>query len=215
MTVDLDDLESRIALLEATNSQWRTNGLVNLIQRSSRLGDQVRTPYLLSPFSWQSLGPEFAALQGNPPSSATWYLANAALFYPITLNEPFTLVKFWWMNGGVSSGNVDCGLYDETGQRIASAGTTPQGTINIVQEVVSSNPIQVNPGNYYLAFAADNVTATVFSAVGAGGGADGLRALGVVQMAAAFPLPAMATFATLTNTPRVAYAGISKRLLIV
>lgn len=95
-------------------------------------------------------GPDRSAVTG--PVSGTWTTASLALFYPIVLPEPMTVLKAYWLNGNtVGTNNIDLGVYamDSTGRcdLIRSTGATlSAGTIATVQEVgtfriAANNPI--------------------------------------------------------------------------
>ena len=96
--------------------------------------------------------------------------------YPVTVNGVRLKVI-------TSSGNIDVGVYDGTGDRLGSAGSTPCPSVgkNTVSLVTPASVY--TPGVHYLALAADNITAT-FSL----SGADAI--LGVYSFASSFPLPA-------------------------
>jgi hypothetical protein len=75
------------------------------------------------------------------PSSGTWTTANLALFYPITLLDPFVVSKAYWVNGAtVGTNNIDFGVYQMTNSSgrcdlIRSTGETlSAGTASAVQE---------------------------------------------------------------------------------
>ena len=117
--------------------------------------------------------------------------ANVAQFYPIIVRAPFTARSFTWRNGAAVSGNVDMGIYTSTGTRLVSTGSTAQSGTSVLQTATCTATL-IQPGDYYLGFACDNTTST-FGRVAIG--AIPTRSQGIVQMAAAFPLPASATFA--------------------
>ncbi len=122
-----------------------------------------------------------------------WATANLARYVPMTLARPMNLRKFFWaMN---TTANVDVGIYTSTGTRIVSSGTTVGSGAATYQEFDVTDTI-LAPGRYYLAGAMDN-------GAGQAGGfslsTQVCRALGVYQEAAAFPLPATATFAVPTS----------------
>jgi len=125
-------------------------------------------------------------------ASAVWPSANLALFFPFTVTgraaeRPVAITGFILMNGAAVSGNVDIGIYDALGNRLASVGSTAQAGTTAPQRISLSVPLQLRPGRYYLAIAIDNGTgATVSSAPSA----QALRGAGVRSRAASFPLPA-------------------------
>lgn len=144
--------------------------------------------------SVESLGAGTGLVAGNTFTNTTvWPTANTAVFIPFSLRTNITVLSLFILNGTTVSGNIDMGIYSFDGIRIVSAGSTIQSGTSTTQNV-SITPLTIGPGQYYLAFAIDNITAKMgefnFSAA--------VMPLteGVYSMASAFPLPATATFAT-------------------
>lgn len=145
------------------------------------------TPVVFSTYSKIGLGVNLAAWAVAAPTSLAWQSANTALFFPIEIEESVTVVKLWWINGGVASGNVDIGIYDATTlARKVSIGSTAQGTISVIQEVDVADTV-LAAGRYYIAIVLDNTTGTLLW-TDPGTLSHG-KALGVAQMGAAFVLP--------------------------
>lgn len=115
--------------------------------------------------------------------------ASLATFVPIVVRRQVTVYQLGWFNGNTASGNVDVGVYDRNWNRLVSSGSTAQGTISVVQAVDTAD-VTLPPGLYYLAQVLDNGTGHVFQSNLT---ASYLRAAGVMQQAAAFPLPATVT----------------------
>lgn len=128
--------------------------------------------------------------------STAWPSANLAIFIPFYTRSRILVTNFFWMNGATVSGNSDMGLYTQDGIQIAHIGSTVQAGTSAMQVVAAAANLYLGQGLYYLALAADNVTATY--GVGATGLLEMTRTLGMASMAAAFPLPATATLATIT-----------------
>lgn len=128
-------------------------------------------------------------------ASAVWPTANKAFFFPFTVTgraseRPIAYSGAILMNGAAVSGNVDVGIYDALGNRIASVGSTAQAGTTAPQRINFSAPVQLRPGRYYLAVALSNgVGAFVRSAPGA----QVARGAGVRELTSAFPLPADAS----------------------
>ena len=127
--------------------------------------------------------------------SAIWPTANLALFIPLYLPESITTTKLFWGNGDVVSGNVDMGIYQTSGTRLASTGSTAQAGTSGPQSVALATTLPT--GTYYLALAMNNITGRMTRSTGVNVGL--ARAAGMMEQASAFPLPAAATFATLTT----------------
>jgi hypothetical protein len=151
----------------------------------------------ISTNSLESLGgllTAYAAPPGSFSASAAYPLANLALYIPFVVCQRVPVVRLFSNNGGGVSGNIDLGIYDHTGQRLVSTGSTAQAGVSAPQMFTVA--VTLGAGRYYLAVAMDNTTGTLrrynLSAlhwVGAG----------VAEQTSAFPLPATATFATMTR----------------
>lgn len=124
--------------------------------------------------------------------TSAWPTANLALFVPFTISSPITVVQMGVSNGGTVSGNLDVGIYDITGALLVSKGTTAQAGASAVQLLDITNTT-LNPGTYFMAMAADNITGTYNSTTT--GDQRLWQVCGMQQMATAFVLPATATFA--------------------
>jgi hypothetical protein len=150
----------------------------------------------ISPWSAQSLGVPLAQM-ALIPSSINFVTANLAVFVPFWVPEPVVIYQMGISNGAAVAGNVDLGIYDEAGVRLVSAGSTAQsGTSNV--QVVNVADTTLARARYYLAAASDTSGATqkwLASAPAAGI----CQGLGILQMAAAFALPANATYAKCTS----------------
>jgi hypothetical protein len=127
-------------------------------------------------------------------ASAAWPTANLAFYYGVVVLRPLTIYQIGTSNGATASGNVDVGIYDFAGNRLVSSGSTAQSGTSVGQ-VFDITDTVLTPGNYFLAMAVDNITATFFRVSPS---TEQLRCNGVYQQASAFPLPSTATFATPT-----------------
>jgi len=127
--------------------------------------------------------------------SSTYPTANLALFIPFVLSMPVTAVKMFAYNGATVSGNIDLGLYDTTGIRLVSIGSTAQAGTGATQEF-NITDTNIGPGRFYLAVAMNNTTGTLYR--GTMTNAAILQSTGMSQMATAFPLPATATLAAVS-----------------
>ena len=97
---------------------------------------------------------------------------------------------------GVSSGNVDVGIYSwdgTTATRLSSSGTTAVGTLNTTQTIALGATVVLVPGvNYFFALAPDNATAS-FGRMGSADGDAGAYGSRSVLKASSFPLPSTLT----------------------
>jgi len=125
----------------------------------------------------------------SPTLQALWPTANLAIFVPFTLSEMVVIKRIIVLIGARTGGNIDVGLYDANGNRLVSSGSTLLGTASRAQFFDIAD-IQLNAGRYYMAEAESAETPYLGYTVDIGWPS----MLGVREMAAAFPLPATATF---------------------
>lgn len=135
------------------------------------------------------------ALSAGPTNAQAWPAANDAIYVPIRVREVCTVYRMSCGTGTATTGNFDLGLYDWSGNRLVSTGSTAKTTAS-AERLVDVTDTTILPGRYYLAMAVDtNAAAYVGVAVGANGRA---KLLGMRSQATAFALPSSATFATCT-----------------
>lgn len=168
-------------------------------------------PLFMSTVSPECLGTQIAARAMGAPASGTWGNANDALFLPFTLQGSITVVKLWCVNGATVAGNVDMAIYDASGTRLVSIGSTAQAGASAVQEF-NIPDTALAAGRYYIALSQSDVTSTmaIFTAPAAGGY---WKSLGVAFQATAHPLPSTATLAV-QNSSQIPLIGWSARTLV-
>ena len=127
-------------------------------------------------------------------ASVAW-TANLAVYIPFTLSVATTFVKMYTMTGNTAAGNVDVAIYSSNGAtrkpdvKLTSAANVAQsGSFSL--QVFDITDITLSPGLYY--FAVSNSSTGNFEGVAIGTLVIG-RTTGVMQEAAANPLPAVAT----------------------
>lgn len=132
------------------------------------------------------------------PASAAWPSADLAILVPVTLTRAQSMdaIRAVLANGATASGNFDIGLYDESYARVASLGSTGQSGTSVPQLTPVS--WRFGKGRWYMALAMDGNVGTVASIGSFTAGT--LAALGCLQMASAFPLPATITPAVCTQS---------------
>ncbi len=161
----------------------------------------------LSPLSQESLGDELAALACAAPSSAAWPTANKAIFIPFTLEESILVDQLWWYQGAAATDNIDIGIYTEGAVKLVSTGALAAGTISVVNAQALVNALGIDPGRYYFAVSCAGTTIALFRT--ATGSIETQRALGVMQMLAAHPLPSVATLVKVATTDYIPIIGLS------
>jgi hypothetical protein len=139
--------------------------------------------------------------------SAAWGTANLACYQPIWLPMRYPVKNMFVYNFATVAGNVDIGIYNKEGARLASAGTTAMAGASTMQFFAAD--LILDPGQYYLAFVSSSTTAT-FACCNPGT-ATRARYLGLLGQATALPLPANATFAanTINRYPAVGITYLS------
>lgn len=130
---------------------------------------------------------------GGGGAGAAWPVANTAFFCPVRLPREQLLYGFGIASGATASGNFDAGLYAKNGARIVSLGSTAYTLTNNVQKGLLGTPFLLPPDWYYMALVLDNATGLILRYNAVGGGVEGLKSIGMLEQASAFPLPATAT----------------------
>jgi hypothetical protein len=145
-------------------------------------------------FSAECLGAHLTSSSGV--GSAAYPAADRAHFLPFRVNRPTLITKLMAYNGSTASGNIDVGIYSHDGTRLVSTGSTAQSGTSALQ-VFDVTDTWLGPGRFYLAVAMDNTTGTLFRATLGSTQID--AGIGLLIEASAFPLPATATFATISG----------------
>jgi hypothetical protein len=171
---------------------------------------QVNTlPQFVHPWTIYGPGPDIRLQAATTSPVAFTWVANSAVYIPMTLPWAYPVNRVWWVNGStVASANCDFGIYTVSGNRIYSTGSTAQGSASVPQFVTPSTPFILDPGNYYFAWTCDSTTSHAF-AVAITTAAQGSM-IGLYSQATALPLPATATFASLGATLGIPLCGITR-----
>ena len=173
------------------------------------VGDDFHGPCITSYDTIQSIGATFMASNVNASGATfTWPTANRAIYVPFVSPVDLVVVKMFVENGATVNGNVDIGVYDMGGNQVAAAGSTVQAGTSTIQ-IIDTADFTLVAGRYYMALASSSATST-FARSGQPGAAV-IGAMGVLQQASAFALPATATFAAnaFTSVPMFGLAMIT------
>jgi len=123
------------------------------------------------PIQGRTIAPQSAFSVGShvgligAPASTVWPGATGgvAMYVPFRIAQAVRVAGFYWMNGATVNGNTDCGVYDVSGTKLASAGATAQAGANSIQTVALGTAIIIPGGRvYYLALFSTSATATYF-----------------------------------------------------
>jgi len=166
---------------------------------------------VISTFSAECVGTHFYTeyAQGSV-ASAIWPVAAQALFLPFTIYTSMTIVQFSCVNGLAVAGNFDIGVYDINGRlKIATGATAQVGADNLQWTPVAATTI--GSGKYYLAMSCSGIVGQYYRVTAAANGVT--STWGMAQMAAAHPLPAIATLATITGN-YVPFFGVNNRVMV-
>ncbi len=125
------------------------------------------------------------------PSSTAWPSANRAILIPFRLPKQMTVYQAIVGCGATGGGNFDVGIYDLSGNRIVSGGTTARAASSEVIVNITDTPI--GPGVYYMALSSDSTGTFIASSPAQ---AALVKAVGIRQASTAFVLPATVTFET-------------------
>jgi hypothetical protein len=136
-------------------------------------------------------------LEGVVYANGVYPAANRAIFLPFEIADAITARNIGWLNSTTVNGNIDVGIYDHFGRALVTLGGVAMSGSGVVQ-VGNIADTLLPPGYYYLAFASSSATATFQRAASS---ALVMQSVGVQQMAAAYPLPSVATF----SNPASAY----------
>lgn len=143
-------------------------------------------------------GAELYARNGGTPvlSSATWAVANQAVYIPIYIPgsaRKFTRLSIY--NGATASGNMDLGIYvpdseGKPGAQLAHTGSIAQAGTAVIQ---FASLVFWARGLVYLACSMNGTTATVTKMFSATTNRTAPAQFNIYTQGTAFPLPSTAT----------------------
>lgn len=154
-------------------------------------------PIIISPESPEAIGTliRLLGVAGNY-ASATWPTANLAIYYPFVLRSAILVTQLWTSNGAASSQTRDVGIFSFDGTKLISSGSTA-GSGTTALQLYNVTDTMIGPGIFYMGMSSSGTT-NAFTRM-TPSTATRANAFGMYQQVTAFPLPANATFATVTN----------------
>lgn len=161
------------------------------------------TPFVPTPiFGAHALQSMFAVGWGvrtytGGVAGSVWPTANLAIHIPIRVPKQTSLKGMWWRNGTVVSGNVQAGIYNKDGVRLASIAPTAHAGTSTYQLVNFSSVLWIGPGLFYMSMVMDNTTGRINRAPVTD--LNVATSFGMCQTASAYPLPPTVAFAAVTN----------------
>lgn len=173
-------------------------------QRPART-DYSLTDVFLGPDGPCGLGQELVAASAQVASSSTWPNANDAVYWPLRIAEPRTIVKAWQMGNGVT-GTWEISLYSGLTRLLVSSQFSNTAALN--EDDITDYIL--GPGMYYVRVACNASGGQVF---GIATTAARLRAMGCFMEAGTFAAPSTAT-PTANAFTFLPLAGFSTRVLV-
>lgn len=149
---------------------------------------------VLSSFDMEAAG-VVPGISVSAPSGATnWPANNRIIYIPCRVRAPFSIVRFFWINGTAVGGNVQAGIYSVSGALLSSCPSTGQAVTNGSQGVApTGGDYTVTPGVYYLAITLSTTAGRIWRLAPV---AQSLKAYGLYdETPGVFGLPTTATFA--------------------
>ena len=159
--------------------------------------------YLFSPVGGQrgisSGSPESLGtiLVGQAAASTAWPANNLALFVPFRVIMPMRIGMMYAINGASVAGNIDLGIYNAQGVKLASNGGLAQAGTSRTQTLNMAAAYRVGPGQYY--YMAIALSSTGGFNMRYTPGSIVCQVYGMAQMANAYPLPNNAVFASIAD----------------
>jgi hypothetical protein len=163
-------------------------------------------PFMITPLN-SGMDDLAIGVAGSTLGSAFW-TATTTFLYPFTLADRHTYVRACLANGTTAAGNFDIGIYDMSGNRLFSTGTTAQATTSVMQKITTSWTF--GPGNFYLAIAMDSASGTFWRVSPT---SPTVRCMGAKIVASGVPLPSTLTLVG-TNSSTVPLFGICEKTWI-
>jgi len=130
---------------------------------------------------------------GGGAAAVAWPLANLAMGWTFQINERQILYEAFYGSGTIAGGNLDIGIYDMAGTRLASTGTQVRATS--AHTNINWTDLTLEPGQYVAAMSADS-TANYAGWIPLAGLCE---ATGVWEAATSFVLPATITWVRTTR----------------
>lgn len=96
---------------------------------------------------------------GGVTGNMAWGTQYRAIYVPIRVPRRVVVRKMGWVTSGVAAGNSDVGIYDTSGTRLVSSGSTTN-TSTTTTRVADITDTTVGPGLYYFALNNDTTTDT-------------------------------------------------------
>jgi len=121
------------------------------------------------------------AIGNTAAVSTAWPTAGLALYIPFYVAAPGLAQGIFWQNGTAVAGNVECALYDEYGNKIATSGVIAASGTSAPQATAFGSPVMLTTGRYYMALMASSGTQTFLAWSTSAAATNVNRMLGVLE----------------------------------
>ncbi len=105
-------------------------------------------------------------IAGTAPASATYESANRGVYFPLWVPCVTVAKRMWWANGATATGNVEAGLYRDSGgykpgDKLVTTGSVGQAVTNTLQ-FADITDTTLTPGRYWLYLSCSSTSSTFF-----------------------------------------------------
>lgn len=149
---------------------------------------------VIHPWSLESLGVPLTSFAWSTTASGAMAV-NLGIFVPFSVAATKEFDGGFWYRGATAGGNNDIGIYTLDGKRLASTGAVSTGAVTSVNTAPFTTPVRLGPGVYLMAYSASTASLNFRVSIGA----PGLASIGILNNAAAHPLPATVVLSWATN----------------
>ena len=120
-----------------------------------------------------------------------WGTANRAIYMPIRVPRRVIVRELGYASSTTGAGNIDIGLYDQSGTRLISTGSTAKSATAAL-EAIDVTDTTIGPGLYYIGLN-NSTTTDTFISVSTGTEQAAIQGV-LIQAVGAVTLPATATW---------------------
>lgn len=157
------------------------------------------TPTHISTYSDECGLPDARGTAGPGSAANLTWVANRAIYVPLSLPYPYPIKRFFWTHGNPVGGSTDVGIFSFDFAKIVSTGSIADAGSNaVLQYSALASVFLLTPGRYWLALS-HNSAAAAHLRGGSSLTVASARRLGLLEELSAFPLPASATPVTMTS----------------
>lgn len=97
-------------------------------------------------------------------TTGAWPAANRAIYHPFCMPYRYPIKYLWWMNATTTGGNMNVGIYTESGSLLVQTGSVARNA-SARQQFVAVDYVLM-PGRYYIAQLCDTTASTTIYQIG-------------------------------------------------